>query len=169
MNATPGENSMTRQRSSTARIPKPGRRLVRPDRFAADELVLQPWFLPKRVQLTIARVIPPNYRNKMRAYFDDYGCMICTRDDYYEANGMCRPCFQTVQRNLLASVRRRMKAKPGDRFDSLLLRKARIAKKLLGEFPKPKKSVSGRCRVETNPVEEALRWLPCEEFLSSAL
>jgi len=78
----------------------------------------------------------------------------------YESNGMCRPCHHAVRQMLLRSVKRRMKEKPGDRYDLILLRKARVAKKLLRRFPRPARGPFGRLRIGKNPVDEAPGSLP---------
>lgn len=136
----------------------------RSNRFTSCELVFQPWFLPRRSLLAISALIPPGYRNKMRAYFDDYGCMICGRSEVmYDSNGMCIPCHQTIRRRLKRSVRRRMVGKSDDRADLFMLRRAKLAKKLLGRFSANWRARSLRHRLEAllpnNPIDEALGYL----------
>ncbi len=36
-----------------------------------DELLFQPWFLPKRITYKIHGLMPPQYWKKMRYYFED--------------------------------------------------------------------------------------------------
>jgi hypothetical protein len=134
-------------------------------RFDSNELVLQPWFLPRQSRLAINSMIPPNYRNKMRAYFDDYGCMVCgEREVVYCSNGMCTPCYQTVGRRLKRSLKRRMTGNQDDRADLFMLRRAKLAKKLLGRFSPKWRARSLRHRPDAplskNPVDEALGFLP---------
>ena len=134
------------------------------NRFTSHELVFQPWFLPRKSLLAISALIPPGYRNKMRAYFDDYGCMICGRMDViYDALGMCIGCHQTIRRRLKRSVRRRMTRKPDDRADLFMLRRAKLAKKLLGRFSPTWRARSIRRRLDkalpNNPIDEALEFL----------
>jgi len=136
----------------------------RPNRFTSHELVLQPWFLPRQSLLAISALIPPGYRNKMRAYFDDYGCMICGRMDViYDAIGMCIRCHQTIRRRIRRSVRRRMTGKQDDRADLFMLRRAKLAKKLLGRFSPTWRARSLRHRLDTplpnNPIDEVLEFL----------
>jgi hypothetical protein len=136
----------------------------RSNRFTSDELVFQPWFLPRHSRLAIDALIPPGYREKMRAYFDDYGCMICGRTNViYDANGMCSRCHQTIRRRLRRSVRSRMTGKPDDRADLFMLRRAKLAKKLLGRFSPDWRARSLRHRLDTslsiNPIDEALGFL----------
>jgi hypothetical protein len=85
----------------------------------------------------------------MRAYFDDYGCMICGRMDViYDALGMCIGCHHTIRRRLRRSVRRRMTRKPDDRADLFMLRRAKLAKKLLGRFSPTWRARSIRRRLD---------------------
>ena len=134
------------------------------NRFTSNELVFQPWFLPRRSRLAINSIIPPGYRNKMRAYFDDYGCMVCGGMDLvYDSNGMCIRCYKTVTRRLRRSVRRRMTGKPDDRADLFMQRRAKLAKKLLGRFSPNWRARSFRHPLDkmlsNNPIDEALGYL----------
>lgn len=136
----------------------------RRSRFTSHELVFQPWFLPKQSRLAIDSLIPPGYRSKMRAYFDDYGCMICGHTNVvYDSNGMCIPCFKTIGRRLRRSVKRRLMGNPDDRADLLMLRRAKLAKTLLGRFSPNWRVRSQRHRLDTilsnNPIDEALGFL----------
>lgn len=132
-------------------------------RFNSHELAFQPWFLPRASRLAIAACIPPDYRNKMRAYFDDYGCMVCGKHELYDANGMCIPCHHLIRRRLKTSVKRRMMGRTDDRIDLLMQRRKALASKLLGHFSKPWSTMSLRHRLNVaslkNPVDEALGFL----------
>jgi hypothetical protein len=133
----------------------------RSNRFTSNELVFQPWFLPRHSQLAINSLIPPGYRNKMRAYFDDYGCMICGGTDViYDCTGMCIPCHHTIVRRLRRCVRRRMAKKPDGRADLFMLRRAKLAKKLLGRF-----SPNWRARSLRHPLDKILSNNPIDEAL----
>lgn len=99
-----------------------------------DELLLQPWFLTARVQRAVNALVPPSYRQKMRDFYDDYGCMICGGTLRYMANGMCFVCNGIVRRKLAASANRRLHKTLPRRVDLRLISKARLARKLLGEF-----------------------------------
>lgn len=128
--------------------------------FNSDELFLQPWFLPKRNQLSMIRLMPPDYRNKFSAYFEDYGCLICGTYEQYFANGMCLRCNQMVRARLLKSVKRRVSGKPDPRIDLVILKQGNLARKLLASFaariealpqPPPTASIP-----KMNPVDEFL-------------
>jgi len=110
--------------------------------LACDELMLQPWFLTSRVQRRITGLVPPSYRQKMRDFYDDYGCMICGGSDgNHYANGMCIVCNGSVRRRLSASAMRRLSATVPRRLDMKLVSKAKLATRMLTEFRS--KSVSG--------------------------
>jgi len=137
--------------------------IPRRSKFTPRELALQPWFLPRASRLAIGRFIPPHYRNKMRAYFEDYGCMVCGKHGMYDANGMCLPCHHLIRRRLKTSVRRRMMGRDDDRLDLIMLRRKELASKLLGPFAKPwsKMSITNRLNEAClrNPVDAALGFI----------
>lgn len=128
--------------------------------LTSDELLLQPWFLSQRVQLAIQSLVPPSYKKRMHNFFDDYGCMICTNNELYGANGMCRHCNANVRSMLRASARRHLKNILSRRVDLDLLRQARLAKKLLRGFSIKNRAASQRRRLDaahsSNPVDEML-------------
>lgn len=135
----------------------------RPSKFDSHELAFQPWFLPRASRLAIDALIPPDYRNKMRAYFDDYGCMRCGNHEMYDSNGMCLDCHALIRRRLKTSVRRRMTGRANDRIDLIMQRRKELASKLLGRFSKPWSTMSLSHRLNAaslrNPVDEALGFL----------
>lgn len=134
-----------------------------PNRFNSHELVFQPWFLPRASRLAINSLIPPDYRNKMRFYFDDYGCMVCGKHELYESNGMCFACHRLVRSRLKKCLTRRMKGRTGERIDLIMERRKALASRLLGQFSRRRKGVSLRHRLSVaslkNPVDEALVFL----------
>ena len=104
-------------------------------RLTKEELILQPWFLPKRVGRTIWSLMPADYRKRLHDYFDDYGCMRCNRLDVpYRSNAMCDHCMMLVFNRLQRSIIRRSADRLPNRYGRELVRKAAQARKLLGEF-----------------------------------
>lgn len=133
-------------------------------RFTPNELVFQPWFLPRASRLAIDKLIPSGYRNKMRAYFEDYGCMLCGTQDGYDANGMCRPCHHLIRRRLRSSARRRLSARSGDELGLIMARRKSLASRLLAPFAQPRVKMPLRHRLRVgvslrNPVDEALGFI----------
>jgi len=114
-----------------------------------DELLMQPWFLTKRVQLAITALIPPSYRQRMRDFFEDYGCMICGNDERHFANGMCASCNNKVRIKMYTSANRRLKTTLEKRVELGLLQKARYARRLLAGF---KIEIASDIPVRTNPL-----------------
>ena len=130
----------------------------------AEKILLQPWFLPQRITLAIHAIVPPDYWNKMRYYFDDYGCIICEKESEYHSNGMCFPCYRKTRQRMLLSVKRHLKSHPRMRLDIDLFRQEKLAKKLLGRFAGRSRGPSRKSRIDVrrlnNPVYDALSARP---------
>lgn len=152
------------RRDLTRRTCKANARTTRAAGLRPDGLLLQPWFLGIRVASAIHALVPLQYWQKMRDFFDDYGCMICSSEQNYGSNGMCQYCYNEIVMKLGRSARRRMKSKAEQRFERSLLRQSRLAKKLLGRFSSKHRADSERRRPGKidvrNPVYEALSPLP---------
>jgi hypothetical protein len=126
----------------------------------AEKVLLQPWFLPQRITFAIHGMVPPGFWNKMRNFFDDYGCMICGGDSAYHSNGMCQRCYRKVRAKLLKSIKRHLKPEPERSLALELVRQVKLARKLLGRFA-GRRQTSGQGRAvnllrQNNPVYEAL-------------
>lgn len=151
---------MVKHRANRMSVHKSGGVGPKHKRLTSDELLLQPWFMSKRVQLAIRSLVPPSYQKRMRDFFDDYGCMICGDDTKYAANGMCLRCNHNVRYMLVSSARRRLKTTLARRIDMGLLRQTRIAKKLLQRIPPVGRAAWRRSRADvfrpSNPVDEML-------------
>lgn len=130
--------------------------------------MLQPWFLPRRTCNEILRLLPPEWKKRMRYYFDDYGCMRCDRRDVpHQRCGFCEKCCRMVLRRLGFSVRRHFKkaaeaqptAKPSD-----LQTRARLAQKLLRGItkgrPTSKPSRFEKNLGRQNPARQLSGWSP---------
>jgi hypothetical protein len=124
-----------------------------------DDVLMQPWFLPKRTADAIRGIVPIGFRSKMRYYFEDYGCMICERETYYHSNGMCIDCYKTVLSRLKKSAKRRARSSSEPRLDLILFRQQRLAKTLLKSLTPAKKTPYQRVGLQvyrpSNPVYEA--------------
>lgn len=76
----------------------------------ADEIFLQPWYVPRDVYLEIRRVLPNIHLAKMRYYFEDYGCLKCgDRKALYGANGLCERCSVVVRGRVARCMQRRLR------------------------------------------------------------
>ena len=77
---------------------------------AADEIFLQPWYVPRDVYLEIRRVLPNIHLTKMRYYFEDYGCLKCSdRKALYGSNGLCEKCSVLIRGRVARCMERRLK------------------------------------------------------------
>jgi hypothetical protein len=120
----------TRKPSARARCLKKRRELL-----STEELLFQPWFLSRRTASTIRWLVPPDYREKMHDYFDDYGCMRCGRLDVpYRSNGMCQRCGKNIYDKVRRSALRRMKERLPKRYGKEFMSKARLARRILRGF-----------------------------------
>jgi len=130
----------------------------------AEKVLLQPWFLPQRITFAIHALVPPDFYNKMRYYFDDYGCMICEKESGYHSNGMCHGCYCKTRQRMLLSVKRHLESHPRMRLDLELFHQEKLAKKLLGRFAGRSRGPSRRSRIDVprlnNPVYDALSARP---------
>ena len=99
-----------------------------------DDIFLQPWFLSLETANAIRNLIPPEYRHKMRYYFDDYGCLHCGKMGLrYGANAMCKPCLQSVKLKMLFAIKRRWKERnPTERPRTF--KRAAEARRLLADL-----------------------------------
>jgi hypothetical protein len=99
------------------------------------EVALQPWFLPKPLSWKIRRMLPHEYRRKMRYYFDDFGCLKCGRKSVrYGVNGFCRVCCELVVARMAFALGRRQKVGAKQQYASKRLQRAAYARELLRDL-----------------------------------
>lgn len=115
---------------------------VRRRKYAAMDALLQPWFLSKATAHAVLRLIPLEYISRMRWHFEDYGCLGCKRKKVlYSANGLCVDCRLMIGKQLVQSMKRRVKApastEPLEPNRGYLNRIA-AAEELLGQFVQKK-------------------------------
>lgn len=151
---------MTKQKN-TAAARKQEKHVTPSKGFNSDELFLQPWFLPRRNECAMRVLMPPHYRRRMSAFFEDYGCMICGTYDGYFANGMCHNCNRKVRAKLRKCLKRRMKDLPNNKVSSTLERQKGLAKRLLSRFSGCGGASSQPYRIEPAPIIN-----PVDEFLA---
>lgn len=103
--------------------------------IGTEELLLQPWFLPKPIARKMRSLLPPDFRKRLRDMFEDYGCLRCGRKDIpYQSNGMCRMCMLKVFHRIKMSANRRLKGRLAASYGNDFIAKERGARKLLDEF-----------------------------------
>lgn len=150
----------TSVRNHRNRARKAARGMAKEARSALpDDILLQPWFLPKRLADAIRGIVPTAFYNKMRYYFDDYGCVICGKETEHHSNGMCVTCYQRVLSRMKKSVKRRARPKANQRLDLLLFRQQKLAKNLLKGLAPINKAPAEKLTLQmyrpSNPVYEA--------------
>ena len=115
------------------------------------DLLLQPWFLDKKRSSAIRRMMPEFFIHKMRFYFQDWGCLVCSsKKRRYASNGMCNLCAIRIQKRLCRCLQKRALKAPEHSPTVLGARqvdRVRIAKTLLSDFA---------CR-EWSPIRLSLR------------
>ena len=120
------------------------------DRKLLDDIFLQPWFLPRDLALAIRHMLPPEYRHRMRFFFDDNGCMRCgTTTAAYGSNGFCKPCAQEVKLKLFFTVKRRWTAASPENLPRTFTRIAdaqRLLKDLISTSLRPRSLPTRRKR-----------------------
>ena len=117
-----------------------------------QDVILQPWFLPRELRIAVIKLLPPHYLTKMREYFDTYGCMKCERKDVlYHGNGMCIPCcnrfIQRLKRCAKRCARRHEKQVASYALNEFA-GNAQIARNLLSDL------VPGIVKPSNNPVRD---------------
>ena len=147
--ATHLEFYMSRRQKTRSTSPSFGQSR-KPRRLRKEEMVLQPWFLPARVTRIIRWLVPADYRKRLHDYFDDYGCMRCSRLDVrYKSNGMCQHCLLLVFNRLQQSINRRSKSRLPKWYGRDLMAQAAQARKLLADFSRYGHAVSKRRRMKS--------------------
>lgn len=107
----------------------------RSKKITTKDLLLQPWFLPKRIAVAMQSLLPPDFRRRMHDMFDDYGCLRCRRTDVpYRSHGMCEKCANTVLHMVCTSAKLRSKDRLVRRYGKNLVANQRSAKMLLRGF-----------------------------------
>jgi DNA-directed RNA polymerase subunit RPC12/RpoP len=117
--------------------------------IGTEELLLQPWFLPKPIARKIRSLLPPNFRKRLRDMFEDYGCLRCGRKHLpYQSNGMCRKCMMDVFHRIRTSANRRLKGRLAESYGKDFIAKEQGARRLLDEFSR----VAGKRRKRVTKV-----------------
>lgn len=107
--------------------------LADPNQQLIETIFLQPWYLPKKIAVTIQNMLPPDHKHKMHFYFEDYGCLKCGRRNVpYGANALCRKCLHQAVYRFFFAIRRRWNwQKVTDAYASGNLHRIANAQKLL--------------------------------------
>jgi hypothetical protein len=96
-----------------------------------------PLFLTIKLRKAIERFLPGGYYQRLRQYFDIYGCLHCSRKNVlYGANGFCMRCISMIgkrMRKVDKALRARKPALP-PKLEEAYLRPYNSARQLLADL-----------------------------------
>jgi hypothetical protein len=70
-----------------------------------DEVLAQPWMLPREVAYSIMRLLPVSHQNKYGYRYEDYGCFRCgTKDEPHQCLSLCRRCYALLHAQIKAGI-----------------------------------------------------------------
>ena len=96
-----------------------------------------PLFLTIKLRKTIERLLPVGHHQRLRQYFNIYGCLHCSRNNgLYGANGFCMICISMIgkrMRKVDKELRGRRPALP-TKFEETYLRPYNSARQLLADL-----------------------------------
>jgi hypothetical protein len=104
-----------------------------------DKHAVPPLFVTKALRKTIERMLPSQHHQRLRKYFEIYGCMHCLRKNVlYGANGFCMPCIGTLGKRL-RRIDKILKAShfdapPGPDLQAAYLRPYNSARRILADL-----------------------------------
>ena len=88
-------------KKSLSRLPVAKRKRAFAFPSAADARTIPPLFVSKELRRAIERMLPTRHHERLRRYFETYGCLHCTRKNVvYGATGFCDNCFSKISRRL---------------------------------------------------------------------
>jgi hypothetical protein len=115
-----------------------------------------PLFLSIKLRKTIERLLPVGHHQRMRLYFDVYGCLHCSRKSVvYGANGFCRLCISMIGKRM-RKVDKELQARkpaPQPKLEETYLRPYNSARRLLADLmPKiGKRAIRGKLEPKSPP------------------
>jgi hypothetical protein len=116
---------------------KPVRRLGRVTPIRANMGSVPPLFLTIKLRKAIERLLPVGHHQRLRQYFDIYGCLHCSRNKVlYGANGFCMVCIGMIgkrMRKVDKELRARKPALP-PKLEETYLRPYNSARQLLADL-----------------------------------
>src|SRR5713101_8746236 len=93
---------------------RPARKGVLLTPVRARRKSLPPLFLTVKLRRSIERLLPVGHHQRLRLYFDTYGCLRCLHSNViYGGNGFCRCCLIIIEKRL-RKVDRELRARLSD-------------------------------------------------------
>jgi len=142
---------------------KPIRRLGLVTPIRANMECVPPLFLTIKLRKTIERLLPVGHHQRLRRYFDIYGCLRCSRNNVvYSANGFCILCINMIgkrMRKVDKELRARKFALP-PKLEETYLRPYNSARQLLADLiPKIGKGPIQKKPEPKSPPKVYVKWL----------
>lgn len=124
---------------------------------------LPPLFLTLKLRKSIERLLPAEHHQRLRLYFDAYGCLHCRhKAAIYGGNGFCRLCLGAIGKRLkkVDKELRAMFSDPSPDLEEEYLRPYSSARHLLADLiPKMGKRLSQRKPEPKSPTKVYMKWL----------
>ena len=98
---------------------------------------LPPLFLTIKLRKAIERLLPVGYYQRLRQYFDIYGCLHCSRKNMlYGANGFCMLCISMIGKRMRKVDKALRASKPAlqPKLEETYLRPYNSARQLLADL-----------------------------------
>jgi hypothetical protein len=96
-----------------------------------------PLFLTIKLRKTIERLLPVEHHQRLRQYFNIYGCLHCSRNNVvYGANGFCKLCISMIGKRI-RKVDKELQARrpaPPPKLEETYLRPYNSARQLLADL-----------------------------------
>jgi hypothetical protein len=107
--------------------------------------------------------LPSQHHQRLRAYFDTYGCIRCSRSNVvYGGNGICSVCIHTIQKRLVR-VDKKLQSRlpePQPNLASAYLKPYRSARQLLADLiPKTDRRTAQKRAEPKHPQKVYFKWL----------
>ena len=126
---------MSSEKSINSR--KPVRRLGLVTPASTNMESVPPLFLTIKLRKTIERLLPVGHHQRLRQYFNIYGCLHCSRNNVlYGANGFCMLCINMIGKRM-KKVDKELQARkpaPPPKLEESYLRPYNSARQLLANL-----------------------------------
>lgn len=130
---------------------------------AKAKSILPPIFLTRKQRKSVERLLPASYYQRLRRYFDTYGCLRCSYNDLiYGANGFCRLCLRMLEKRLekIDAELQTMLCKPAPDLEEAYTRPYRSARKLLADLVPKTDKRTGQTKPEPKHTQVYIKRLP---------
>ncbi len=116
---------------------KPTRKLGLIKPIARNMGRVPPFFLTSKLRKAIERLLPVGHHQRLRQYFEIYGCLRCSRNNViYGANGFCLLCIRMIGKRMRKVDRELVASEPAlpPKLEETYLRPYNSARQLLADL-----------------------------------